>query len=307
MKNNIVSFGQFLSLCLISSLSSLMFLSSTPSVYNIVCYALALLVNYLVFIIYRGQFRKILISLSLLYLTFYSVIITVKFADYMKTALSYGPACLIITVLLCFTFFCTVKGIEAVYRASSIISIFVLAGIIYMIVCAFVDLKFDLSFELPAELNSGVILLLPSYLYIIYYDNLIEYKGRVYLIYSIVAVLVILFFILSASGITSVYPIQFLASKAKIGVFKGSDCILLSILTISCIFSLTSASVGLLKSYKHKYLKNGLYILFILIVSVFLSIFKFLHFIEETIFIPVTIVLLMIIIIISIVNRKIYV
>lgn len=307
MKNNITSFSQFLSLCLTASLSSLMFISAAPSVFNILCSALALSVNFIVFIIYKGQLKGILTLLAFLYLTFYCILITVKFSDYMKTALSYGPACLILTVLLCFTFFCTAKGLEAVYRAASIIVVFLLAGIVYMFVCTFTDLKINLSFELPAELVSSVILLLPSFLYIVYYDNIKDYKGSYYLVYSVTAVLITVYFLLTASGINSVYPIQYLPAKAKIGVFKGSDCILLSILTLSCMFSLTSTSVGILKSYKHKYIKNALYLFFVLIISVFLSVFKLLNVIENYVFIPVTIVLLMVIILLSVIKQKNYV
>lgn len=307
MKNNKITFSQFLSLCLISSLSSLMFLSSVPSLTNILTSITALAVNFFVFSLYKGQYKRILIPLTVVYLTYYCISVVVKFSDYMNTALSYGPSCLIIIVLLCFTFFCTVKGSEAVFRASAIIAFFVIAGVIYMLVCSFTNINFALSLNAPVELNSAILLLLPSFLYILYYDDIINYKSRYYLIYTIVITLIVLYFILIASGIKSVYPIQYLPAKSKIGVFKGSDCILLSILTISCVFSVTSTTVGLFKSCKHKYITNAVYIFALLLVSIVFELLKLYAFSEKYIMIPFTLVLILAVIILSAVKRKDYV
>ncbi len=307
MKNNKITFSQFLSVCFLSSLSSVMFISRTPSVFVLLTSVLALFVNYAVFMLYKGQLKKVLIPVSIVYLSLYCVLTVVKFADYMNTALSYGPDCLIITVLLCFTFFCTVKGGEALSRASTVIIVFVIAGLIYMLVCTFTNIKFNITAEIPDKFNSFAILFLPSLLYIINYDSIINIKRKVYAVYSAIFTAVTAYFILIASGVNSPYPIQLLPAISKIGVFKGSDCILLSILTISCVFSVSASTVSIFKKSVHNYLTNSIYIASLLGVSILISLFNLLGFIENSLFMPFSVVVMLIIILLCAVKRKNYV
>lgn len=304
MKNNKITFSQFLTICFLSSLSSVLFITSTPSVYVLISSALALLVNYFVFLLYKGQNKKILFPFSAVFVTVISAVIVVKFADYMNKALSYGPACLIIAVMLAFTFFCTVKGVEAVARASTVIAVFVIAGLIYMLVCTFTNIKFNISLQLPGELNSSALLLLPSVLYILCYDDIIEYKPKYCAVYSAVTEAVILYFLVISNGIKSSYPIQRLPAVSEIGVFKGADCILLSILTISCVFIVTTAASGIFKTFKHNYITNALYIGGLIIFSVVISYFGFLNFIEKSAFVPFIICSMILLIILCTAGKK---
>lgn len=307
MKNNKITFSQFLSVCFLSCLSSVMFISRTPSVFVLLTSVLALFVNYAVFMLYKGQLKKVLIPVSIVYLSLYCVLTVVKFADYMNTALSYGPDCLIIIALLCFTFFCTVKGGEALSRASTVIFVFVIAGLIYMLVCTFTNINFKLTVDFPDEIISSVILFFPSLLYIINYDNIINVKPKLYAVYSGILVAALAYFILIASGINSAYPIQHLPAISKIGVFKGSDCILLSILTISSVFSVSSSTVSIFKNSKHNYLTHSIYIAVLLGISIIVSLIKLLGFIENYVFMPFSVVVMLIIILLCAVKRKNYV
>ncbi len=307
MKNNKITFSQFLSVCFLSSLSSIMFIKNTPSVFTIVISVCVLLINLLVFLFYKGNLIKLLKPVCVFYLSLYCVYIIVKFSDYMNTALSYGPACLTIAVILFFIYFCTVKGSEAVARASTVISVFVIVGIIYMFVCVFTNIDFRLSLTLPDEYNSVLILFIPSVLYILYYDSIINVKIKYYAVYSVIVILIIVFFLLISSGIESAYPIQHLPAISKIGVFKGSDCILLAVLTISCVFSVTSSTVVLFRYSKHKYITNIIYISSLLIISVIISFFKLFSFMEKVVFAPVSLlVILFILIILSIPSKSMY-
>lgn len=307
MKNDIITFPQFLSVCFLSSLSAVMFISRTPSLYVLICSLSALSVNLFVFMIYKGHNKKILKTIAFVYLSFYCVSIVVKFSDYMNTALSYGPACLIIVVLLFFIFFCTVKGFEALARASAVISVFVVAGLIYMLVCAFTNINFNISFRLPDELNSSVVLLFPSALYVLCFDSIKSCNYKYYFLYSGLIAAIILFFMLISADVDSAYPIQRLPAVSKIGVFKGSDCILLAVLTISCIFSVSSTAVSFFKNSKHKYITNSVYIFVLLVISVIIAYFRLFSYTEKYIFIPFSILTLTIIIILSVIKRKFYV
>ena len=304
MKNNKITFPQFITISFLSSLSLLLFIKNIPSLYLILCAVLSLAVNIAVFTLYRGQAEKFLIPLCGLFSAVYCTLVIVKFADYMYRALSYGPMWLIMLVLLAFTFFCTVKGVEAVARASAVISVFVLAGIIYMFICIFSKMKLIFSPELPVEAVSAVILLLPSVLYVLFFDNIIKVKKSAYIIGSGIMVLVYMFFILIASGIISPYPIQHLPEISKIGVFKGADCILLAALTIAVIYSVTVFTTGLFRIFRHKYLTNSVYIALLYIFSLFVIYSGFENELCVFVFTPFCILLIMLIITVSIISRK---
>lgn len=304
MKNEKITFPQFLTVSFLCTLSSIMFVKSTPSVFILIECAAALAVNYFIFCFYKGQFEKLLIPICFLYLSFYLVHIVVKFSDYMNTALSYGPACLIIIVLLFFAFFCTVKGSEAIARASAVVAVFVIAGIIYMLVCAFTNINFKIVSEINEDFNLPVIQLLPSVLYVLFYKNIKSVKGYYYLGYSALTLGIVLFFLLIANGIKSVYPIQYLPAVSKIGVFKGGDCILLSFLTVSCVFSVSYSTVGLFKSFKHKYITNAVYILCVMIISIIIHYFRLFGFIEKHIFPQFTVFIIVLISVLCIAGKK---
>ncbi len=304
MKNNKITFPQFITMSFLSSLSLLLFIKNIPSLYLILCAVLSLAVNITVFTLYKGQADKFLIPVCGLFSAVYCTLIIVKFTDYMYRALSYGPMWLIMLVLLAFTYFCTVKGVEAVARASAVISVFVLAGIIYMFICSFSKIKFIFRPELPAEAVSAVILLLPSVLYVLFYDNIIKVKKSAYIIGSGVMLLVYVFFILIASDIISPYPVQHLPEISKIGVFKGADCILLAALTIAVIYSVTVFTTGLFRIFRHKYLTNALYIALLYIFSLSVIYFGIEDKLEVFVFTAFCLTLVLLIIIISILSRK---
>ena len=304
MKNDKINFSQFLAVCFLSSLSSIMFVKSTPSILVIILSAAFLAVNFLVFCLYKGQFKKLLFPICFIYISFFLVHVVVKFSDYMNTALSYGPACLMIIVLLFFTFFCTVKGSEAVARASAVFAVFVTAGIVYMLICTFTNISFSIVFEIPEDYNVPAVLLLPSVMFVLFYDNIKNIKYGYYIGYSLLISGILFYFILIADGVESVYPIQYLPAVSKIGVFKGSDCVLLSFLTISCVFSVSFTTVGLFKSFKHKYITNALYLVFIMILSIIIHYFRLFGFIEKSIFPQVTLSIILFITVLSLFNRK---
>lgn len=303
MKNNQITFSQFLSVSFLSSLCSILFIIRTPSVFVIISAVAALFLNFIVFTFYKGQNKKLFFYIAFIYLSFYCVYVVVKFSDYMNKALSYGPACLIIAVLLAFTFFCTVKGFEAVARASTVIAVFVIAGLVYMLVCTFTNIRFNITADIPARFNSSAVLLFPSALYIVCYDNIISIKPKYYIAYSALLTAVILYFLIIASGVKSLYPIQYLPAISKIGVFKGSDCILLSILTVSCMFSVTSSTAVLFKACKHNYLTNAVFIGTILIISVTIEFFGLFNYLEEYIFIPFSAAVITAFIVLSLIKR----
>ncbi len=299
MSNNKITFPQFLTISFLSSLSFLLFIKNIPSIYLIICALSALTVNFFVIILYRGQAKAFLLPFCGVYLALYCTVVISKFADYMYRALSYDPMWLIIIIFSVFAFFCTVKGIEAVSRASAIISVFVLAGIIYMLVCGFSKLRLEVTADLPSEVVSSIILLLPSVIYVINYESIISVKKRYYFIASALMLAVYFYFILTAVRVNSSYPIQFIPENSKIGVFKGADCILLAILTISGIYSVAVSATGLFKYFKHRYLTNSLFTAIVAVLSVVAIYTGFSENLISYIFVPFTLVVLLVIIVIS--------
>ncbi len=304
MKNNKISYYQFLSSVFLSSLSFPLFVGSNPSVYLLVAAAGALLVNILVFSLYKGQCLKLVKSVVAVFLSIYCVVIISKFVDYMYNALSYGPLWLMLIILLAFSFFCTVKGVEALTRASIIISFFVVAGLVYMFVCTFSNINFNFTLEIPSNYLSVIILLIPSALYVLCFENIIPRKKYNALLYSVILFLTYVFFTLISSGIISPYPIQKLPTISEIGVFKGADCILLSILTISSLYSIAISTIGLFKSFKHRYITNAIYIGIIFILSLITVYYPILDFAQGVILPIATLAVTLLIIAVSLIRKR---
>ncbi|MCH5304307.1 MAG: hypothetical protein J1E41_05535 [Ruminococcus sp.] len=304
MLNNKINNYQFLSSVLLSTLSFPLFINNIPSVYLFIGAAAALLINILIFTIYKGQAISFLKPVAAVFLTIYCVVVVSKFIDYMYNALSYGPLWLMLIILLLFAFFCTVKGMESAARASVIISVFIIAGIIYMMACTFSNIDFTIYLNLPSSFLSVIILLVPSAFYVLFYKSIIPDKKYNSLIFSLILFVIYIFFSLISSGIISPYPIQKLPTISQIGIFKGSDCILLAILTLSALYSVSLTTVGLFKSFKHKYITNALYIVIILILSLITVYYPLLD-IAEWIILPLsTAVVILLIIVFSLFRRK---
>lgn len=304
MRNEKITFPQFLSMSFLCTMSFPLFIKDVPSVYLVISVLLALAVNLFVFLIYRGQAQTFFIPLCGIYLSFYCALIIAKFADYMYKALSYKPEWLIIFILAAFAFFCTVKGIEALARASAVISFFALLGIIYMFACTFSGIEFTVTADLPTEGITPLILLLPTVLYVVNYDNILNIKKSSYFIGSGIMTAVYLYFMFIAVNVHSAYPIQYLPTNSHIGVFKGSDCILLAILTISAIYSVAVSATGLFKYFKHKYITNSVYISVLIAVSITLSYLSIKEFDINVIFTALTLIVIFTIILISAFYRK---
>ena len=255
MKNNQVTFPQFCFLSFISSLVSLLFIDFNPSLLFFALIALSLLINNATVYLYKGNnyFLKIL---SGVYLTIFSVITCAEFCRYMYYDLSYGPMWAIAVIILAFSFFCTVKGLEPLYRASVIISAFIIASLIYVAASSFGNIKFSFNLFEIKSIMIPLILLFPSAIYILNFDNIIKEKRYTFNVYSVLIFITLIYFHLLPKN------------KVALGIFKGADGLMLAILTVAVIMFISGTAVALFKSYKHKYLSNSAYLSAIAVLTI---------------------------------------
>ena len=256
MKNNRITIYQFSFCCFLSSLTFLLFIDYNPSLMNFSAIIMSLLIDTLIVFLYKGKANKIFNAVIALYLTAFCVIICYEFCRYMYYDLGYGPLWGIALVILGFTYFCTVKGIEPLYRAAVIISVFVFFSILFVAISSIQNIKFDFKIS---EINNLVIpflLLFPSVIYILNFDNIIKEKKFAFNIYSVVLLLSLIYFHLLPKD------------KIAVGIFKGADGVLLAVLTVAVIYYISNSSVALFKGFKHRYISNLLYLSVIFALSI---------------------------------------
>jgi len=247
MKNNRVTFAQFCFSSFLSSLVVLLFIDYNPSVLNFIIIALSLSLNILAVLFYKGQINPFIKGILTVYLAVFSVIVCIKFCGYMSFDLGYSPIWGIALLIAGAVYFCCVKGIEPLYRASVIITAFISFSVIFIAVSSFNNIKF--SFKLfDSNFLIPLILLQPSAIYILNYNNIIKEKRYGVNIYTSALFAVLFYFYLLPKD------------KVAVGIFKGADGVLLAVLTVAVIYYILTSSVAILKGKKHKFLSYGLYL-----------------------------------------------
>ena len=125
-----------------------------------------------------------------------------------------------------------------------------------MAISSIQNIKFDFKIS---EINNLVIpflLLFPSVIYILNFDNIIKEKKFAFNIYSVVLLLSLIYFHLLPKD------------KIAVGIFKGADGVLLAVLTVAVIYYISNSSVALFKGFKHRYISNLLYLSVIFALSI---------------------------------------
>ena len=260
MKNNRITFVQFCFLSAVSVIIAILFIDSSASLFQPLLCAAALGVDALFICLYKGSDSKLLRLSACVYAGLAALASSYFFIRYICDALGYGPCALIAVILFGFSFFCTVKGIEAAARASLIVGAVVLVSMVYITlsVAPMLDLRFTLQpvFSPAASL----ILLFPSAAYILLYDNIIPKKKYNFAFFAVCIVAVVVLFTLAASGRAEIFPVRVLPSIARIDIFRGSDGLLLTVLTLSVVYINTVSTLSTLKNRRHNYLANSVYL-----------------------------------------------
>ncbi|MCR5652346.1 MAG: WSC domain-containing protein [Ruminococcus sp.] len=255
MKNNKITFSQFVFSCFLATLSVLLFIDYNPSLLFFGLIVLALLIDTAVVFFYNGN-SVILKTASFLFLSFMSVIICIEFCRYMYYDLGYGPFWVLVIIVFGFTFFSTVKGLEALSRASVIITFFIVFSLIFISVSSFGNIKFTIKLNEIKSIIVPLILLFPSAIYILNNDNIIKEKKFSFNVYTLS-----LFAIL-------IYYHMLPKDRISVGIFKGADGLLLAVLTVSVIYFISSSAVACFKHFGHRYISNALYLSAIAVVSI---------------------------------------
>ena len=247
MKNNKILFTQFCFSSFLSSLTALLFIDYNPSVLFFVIIAGVLFIDTLVIFLYKGN-SSILKAVSAIYCSAFCVIICGEFCKYMYYDLGYGPFWILVILILGFIFFCTVKGFEALSRASVIIIVFIVFSLIFIAVSSFnnMDCKIYL-FRIKSPVIP-LLLLFPSAMYILNNENIIKDKKYSFNIYTASIFAILIYFHLLPKN------------KVALGIFKGADGLLLAVLTVAVIYFTANTTLAVFKNTKHKYLTNSLFV-----------------------------------------------
>ena len=255
MKNNQITFPQFCFSAFLSSLVTLLFIDLNPSIVFFAAIALALVIDTLIVYLYKKS-NLFLKAVSAVYLTLFCVIVCIEFCKYIYYDLGYGPLWCIAVLILGFSFFCTVKELEPLFRAAVIISVFILVSIIYVAVSSFNNIKFTFNISGIKNIIIPIILMFPSAIYILNFDNIIKEKKYIFNIYTGLIFAVLVYFHLLPKD------------KVALGIFKGADGLLLATLTVAVIYFVSNTTVALFKNKKHRYISNTLYLSVIAALSI---------------------------------------
>lgn len=239
MKNNSITLSQFFSAMFLSTLIYMLFIDNTATAFQLNYILLALAINILVISLYSGKRNIVTNIIICVYFAFVSVMSVTKLSQYMHIVLKSGPYWALLLFILVTAYFCSCKSLEPLVRASQILTFFVIIFLIYILISPFFTIDFNI-----AKINSGihtnilplVILLLPSFSYVALYENIIDCKKYPLYIYSALEFVVLGMSVFFSSFLNAYYPMDIITKSVKYGIFKGGDCLFLTILTISVLF-----------------------------------------------------------------------
>lgn len=267
MKNNRVTISQYWLGMIVCSFYAVIFTDNTASFLTLLLCAAAVAFNLFVERYYSGEMSSMTRVVLIFYFIFVSVLSVVRFNEYMFKSLGYGPYLLITPIMLIFAFFCAVKGLEPVARAGGIVLFFLLAALVYIFVCCFNYTTFTVTAEFSDNFFTLVVLLFPSASYVWFYNNIIPNKNYTKWIYTGLTLGVVLWFMCVSAGERGEFPFQRVPEVAKIGVFRGADCMLLELLTVGGLFIFAAVQTALFGNSTRKYSPRIVYLLFVGFVS----------------------------------------
>ncbi len=239
MKNNHITFAQFCFSMFLSSLCVMLFIDHEPSILQTAIVVLALIINLIIVYLYKGGFGYIVKSFAGLFLILLCGIISVEFVKYMNKDLGYSSYILLILLILGFSVLASLKGLEPLCRASVIITPFVAFSLLFIIISSLFKINFSFSvFELKNYIIP-LLLLYPSAIFILEYDNIIIEKRFYFIIYSVLIFAVIMYFNLLPKD------------KVALNIFKGADGLMLAVFSVSVIYYISGSFTAVFHKSKN--------------------------------------------------------
>lgn len=265
MKNNVISSVQFYFSMFVTSIISLLLFDNTASFFNIFFIFLANVINILIISLYKrepGAFLKVILYL---YFAIISISVTVKISHYMHNVLDSGPYWSLVVIIAVAVYFCTINGIEPLFRSSLIMGFFAVVFIIYIMFGFFDYINLNaIDKSLTFRFMPYLILLFPSASFAVFNKNIKDEKPWHLYVFSILSFVFLTYFNYMIACINKRYPIHHLTKAVKYGVFKGGDCLLLILITLSVIYILSISSLAISKNFIRK--KTSI-VLFLILIS----------------------------------------
>ena len=240
MKNNRITLPQYGFMIFLSLLSTLLFIEGEPSMPNLVAVIVPLIINILTVILYKGGAGIFIRSVISVYLLVFCLIVGEKFCEFLYKDLGYGPYWALALLTVFFAYLCSVKGVEALSRASVIISFFVFTALSAVAVLSFFKVEPEFSFSGYSGFILPFMLLFPSAVYVLLYENIIPQKKYTLYVLSAILLFVIAFYYFLPDN------------KVAVGIFKGADGLLSAILSVSAVYALSGSATSILSGYQHK-------------------------------------------------------
>lgn len=259
MRNDRITFVQFIWTMLICSIYSVVFTKGVPSGGNLIISGCIIFINLIIYYLYQDKPTKLTKAVLAVYFSYIILICSVRFTDYMSAELGYGPVWLIVIILFIFVFFCSVKGIEPIIRAGAIILPFLLGTVIYIAVCCFGFIKFDISLAVDNNMIFYIILLFPGACYIWMKDNIIPSKNYSKYVSAFILLGIILLFLFLSDNRSGGFPYQRITEIAYIDVFRGADCMLLELFAVSGLF-ITAIPTVVIFNNDAKHIRKGVFL-----------------------------------------------
>lgn len=268
MKNNYVSSLQFYSSMFLSVIISVLFISFDTSLYSIVLLLLASVVNLTIFMLYDGTPGFFLKIFLYIYFVLISVNVVDRLSRYMHIILNSGPYWAIVPIILITSFFCAVKGFEVLSRAGLIISVFTVVFLLYILIEPFYSTDYSkLNVEFNFDVLPALIMLYPSVCYMVQNKKIRGEKTSHQVVFSLMSFLTVGLFLLFSSSIGNIYPVHYLAKSVRYGVFKGGDCLLLALLTVSVLFVIANSALAVCDNSKKHSINLAVFVGIVLILS----------------------------------------
>ncbi len=296
MKNNTITSSQFYIATFISILSSLLFIDNTTSNFQIFLLLLSILLCMIFTLFYNGKFNKFTEIITHIYFILMPAIVLAYFVNFMNSAVDSGPYWAILLLIAITIYFCSIKGIESLCRGGTILLFFIVLSLLFIFVGSFSNISVkELKNNGFLKLTPALIMFYPLATYISNKSLIKDSSKYPLVVYSLGALLVVGYLIFYSNSTQDRFPLFILCSKLQISVFKGGDCLLMSIITIAVIYFVSFALNSISTIHNKKTISKTSFVLIIFITAVLL----YSGLIKSVIFSQTTMIILTVLIVLS--------
>lgn len=298
MKNNLISLSQFCFSSFISSLSILLFINNSVPLLQLLPLLIFEIIVFIVLYFYKGKINPVVKFVSKIYILLITVLVLTKFVIFMHKEVKSGPYWAILILVLLTVMFCNNNGVEAVFRSAVIVSFFVILFLLYLISLALSDFSLsNINIFNNLDIYPSILTFYPVATFIVFKENIKIKKKTPVIVNNVTSFLVVSFFLIYSNSINTEFPLFNLLKKANIGVFKGGDFLLTTVITLACVYLILISISALTLTCKNNR-SNYLYLAIILIVSLLIL---YIDMVKIIIFSPLVIAISTLVMIISVI------